>query len=98
MTTSTPVGERMRMQMISEERTDSVSDKEVSPYKSASIYEMWRRREAALEIIPKMQMPLDDIVVWIDPLDATQVQCKRHQTKRGNLCRSSPKISHNMSL
>ncbi len=60
------------LQIVSEEKA-SVADSEVEPYRRNPFFhwlEMRNREE--FKKLSGRKVPLHDIVVWVDPLDATQ--------------------------
>uniref|UniRef100_A0A183C1W9 inositol-phosphate phosphatase n=1 Tax=Globodera pallida TaxID=36090 RepID=A0A183C1W9_GLOPA len=59
------------LKVISEEKSEFLSEKDVEQYR-ADNYEVWLGLREALSKFPSWRIPLARITVWIDPLDATQ--------------------------
>uniref|UniRef100_A0A914I6L7 inositol-phosphate phosphatase n=1 Tax=Globodera rostochiensis TaxID=31243 RepID=A0A914I6L7_GLORO len=59
------------LKVISEEKSEFLSEKDVEQYR-ADNYELWLGLREALSKFPSWRIPLARITVWIDPLDATQ--------------------------
>jgi len=58
-------------QVITEEKNEKLTDKEVEKYCSDN-YEIWLSLRDMLKQFPSRKIPLSRVNVWIDPLDATQ--------------------------
>lgn len=57
--------------MITEEKSDSLTEKEVEKYRDDN-YKIWLNVKEALKQFPNKKYNLNRITIWVDPLDATQ--------------------------
>lgn len=57
--------------VVSEEKKDDLSEKEVEAYKDDN-YNLWLNVRNALKKMPSKKYDLSRLGIWVDPLDATQ--------------------------
>jgi 3'-phosphoadenosine 5'-phosphosulfate (PAPS) 3'-phosphatase len=60
-----------KIQVITEEKISSIKQREVEKYRTDN-YEIWLGLRETLSRIPEWRVPLNRVVIWVDPLDATQ--------------------------
>ncbi|CAI4230938.1 unnamed protein product [Auanema sp. JU1783] len=59
------------LKVVTEEKDTSITDKEADKYRSDS-YALWLSVRDILDKMPSKRIPLNDMQVYVDPLDATQ--------------------------
>ncbi|CAD5206370.1 unnamed protein product [Bursaphelenchus okinawaensis] len=59
------------IKVVSEEKEDELSEKEVEKYKDDN-YNLWLNIRNAIKSMPQRKYDLNRLGIWIDPLDATQ--------------------------
>ncbi|KAK6050719.1 hypothetical protein COOONC_11776 [Cooperia oncophora] len=60
-----------RLKIVTEEKDSSISESDAAPYRADS-YSMWLSIRDVLAMIPSRRLTLSDVLVYVDPLDATQ--------------------------
>ncbi|CAB3408619.1 unnamed protein product [Caenorhabditis bovis] len=60
-----------RLSVVSEEKESTMSEREIEPYRSDN-YAVWQSVKEILNKIPSRRLELDEVRVFVDPLDATQ--------------------------
>ncbi|KHJ83021.1 inositol monophosphatase family protein, partial [Oesophagostomum dentatum] len=60
-----------RLKIVTEEKDASITENEAKPYRADS-YSVWLSIRDILAKIPTYRLPLSDVQVYVDPLDATQ--------------------------
>uniref|UniRef100_A0A1I7XMN5 inositol-phosphate phosphatase n=1 Tax=Heterorhabditis bacteriophora TaxID=37862 RepID=A0A1I7XMN5_HETBA len=60
-----------KLKIITEEKESLLKENEASQYRSES-YSLWLNARSVLDQIPSRRLALDDVLVYVDPLDATQ--------------------------
>lgn len=61
----------LAVQVVTEEKSETLSDSEVEKYRSDN-YAVWLSLRDALDRLPSKKYDLSRLTMWIDPLDATQ--------------------------